>query len=94
MARHKDITAATGIDVYFADPYSPQQRPSNENTNGLLREYMPEGTDLSVHTRDDLQAIAKQLNNRPRKRLGFYTPAEVFAKLLADDQIAGVATTP
>ncbi|GAB2645784.1 IS30 family transposase [Nocardioides ginkgobilobae] len=94
MARHKDITAATGIDVYFADPYSPQQRPSNENTNGLLREYMPKGTDLSVHTHDDLQAIAKQLNDRPRKRLGFYTPAEVFAKLLADNQTAGVATAP
>lgn len=94
MARHTDITAATGIKVYFADPYSPQQRPSNENTNGLLREYMPKGTDLSVHTREDLDAIAKQLNNRPRKRLGFHTPAEVFAKLLAEDQTKGVATTP
>jgi IS30 family transposase len=94
MAAHAQITEQTGIAVYFADPYSPHQRPSNENTNGLLREYMPKGTDLSVHTREDLDAIAKQLNNRPRKRLGFLTPAEVFAKLLHDDQPPGVATTP
>jgi IS30 family transposase len=94
MARHADITAATGIDVYFADPRCPQQRPSNENTNGLLREYMPKGTDLSVHTRADLDAIAEELNNRPRKRLDFLTPAEVFAKLLEDDQHPGVATAP
>lgn len=94
MARHADFTAATGIDVYFADPYSPQQRPSNENTNGLLREYMPKGTDLSVHTREDLAEIACELNNRPRKRLGFLTPAEVFATLLEQDNDQGVATTP
>ena len=94
MARHAEITAQTGIAVYFADPYSPHQRPSNENTNGLLREYLPKGTDLSTHTRADLEAIAKQLNNRPRKRLGFLTPTEVFAKLLHDDQHPGVATTP
>jgi transposase, IS30 family len=94
MARHADITATTGIAVYFADPRCPQQRPSNENTNGLLRQYMPKGTDLSVHTRADLDVIAEELNNRPRKRLDFLTPAEVFAKLLHEDDQPGVATTP
>lgn len=93
MARHTEITAKTGITVYFADPYSPHQRPSNENTNGLLREYLPKGTDLSVHTRADLDRIAEELNDRPRKRLGYLTPSEVFAKLLIDDLTTGVATT-
>ncbi len=94
MARHAEITAATGIDVYFADPHSPQQRPSNENTNGLLREYMPKGTDLSVHTREDLDIIAAELNDRPRKRLKFLTPNEVLANLINDDLTNGVASTP
>ena len=95
MARHTDITARTGIQVYFADPYSPQQRPSNENTNGLLREYLPKGTDLSVYTRADLDQIAASLNDRPRKRLGFYTPNEVLANLLTEDLTKhGVASTP
>ncbi len=94
MARHADLTATTGIKVYFADPASPHQRPSNENTNGLLREYMPKGTDLSVHSEADLEAIAKQLNNRPRKRLDYETPAEAFARLLHDHETKGVATTP
>lgn len=94
MARHADITAQTGIDVYFADPYSPHQRPSNENTNGLLREYLPKGTDLSQYTRTDLDAIANQLNDRPRKRLGYLTPSEVLAKLLLEHIEDGVATTP
>jgi transposase, IS30 family len=91
LARHQRITAATGIDVYFADPYSPWQRGSNENINGLLREYLPKGTDLSIHTPADLQAIADELNNRPRKRFGYHTPAEQLAKLLEQDR---VATTP
>ncbi|HST82087.1 MAG TPA: IS30 family transposase [Kineosporiaceae bacterium] len=90
MSQHKKITQQTGIQVYFADPHSPQQRPSNENTNGLLREYFPKGTDLSIHDAAHLQEVAAELNDRPRKRLGFLTPAEVFANLQAQ---AGVATT-
>ena len=93
MAQHADITARTGIQVYFADPYSPHQRPSNENTNGLLREYLPKGTDLSTYTRQDLDHIANELNDRPRKRLGYHTPSEVLAKLLLQDT-TGVATAP
>ena len=93
LAQHKRITAATGIAVYFADPCSPWQRGSNENTNGLLREYLPKGTDLHACTPARLQAIADELNDRPRKRLGFYTPREAFAKLLTDD-LERVATTP
>lgn len=93
MARHQRITAATGINVYFADPYAPWQRGSNENTNGLLREYLPKGTDLSQHTAADIQHIADELNDRPRKRFGYYTPREQLAKLLAQ-QTERVATTP
>jgi IS30 family transposase len=92
MSRHASITARTGIQVYFADPYSPQQRPSNENTNGLIREYLPKGTDLSVHTAADLQHVQDELNDRPRKRLGFHTPREALAKLLTED-LQRVATT-
>jgi IS30 family transposase len=91
MARHKDITAA-GIQVYFADPHAPWQRGSNENTSGLLRQYLPKGTDLSVHTREDIQAIADRLNDRPRKRLAYRTPREALDKLLRED-IERVATT-
>jgi IS30 family transposase len=93
MARHARVTAETGIQVYFADPYSPWQRGSNENTNGLLREYLPKGTDLSATTPAQLQAIEDDLNDRPRKRLGFHTPAEALAKLIHDEEIR-VATTP
>ena len=93
MARHARVTAQTGVQVYFADPYSPWQRGSNENTNGLLREYLPKGTDLSATTPEQLQAIEDELNDRPRKRLGYHTPAEALAKLIQDEEIR-VATTP
>ena len=78
-SRHKDLTAATGVTVYFADPHSPWQRGSNENTNGLLRQYLPKGADLSDLTKDDLDAIAWKVNTRPRKIHGFRMPIEVYA---------------
>ena len=93
LARHAEITLAADLPVYFCDPHSPWQRGTNENTNGLLRQYFPKGSDLSVHDAAHLDLIAAKLNGRPRKTLGFKTPAEVLARLLSEDQQAGVATT-
>ena len=82
LAKHREITIATEMKIYFCDPYSPWQRGSNENTNGLLRQYFPKGTNLSVHSQSHLNKIAKLLNERPRETLGFMTPVEKMHELL------------
>ena len=86
MAQHKSFTMATDVQVYFCDPQSPWQRGSNENTNGLLRQYLPKKTDLSCYSQEDLDEIALRLNQRPRKTSGFQTPADKLQ--------ASVASTP
>ena len=85
MARHKEFTVATDVQVYFCDPQSPWQRGTNENTNRLLRQYFPKGTDLSIYSQSELNKVALRLNQRPRKTLGFRTPADKLE--------ASVATT-
>ena len=82
MAKHAELRIETGLSVYFCDSHSPWQRGSNENTNGLLRQYFPKGTDLAAHAADDLAAVAHARNARPRKTLGWRTPAEALDKIL------------
>lgn len=94
MSRHRQITSETGLAIYFCDPHSPWQRGSNENTNGLLRQYFPKGTDLSVHSAEHLAAVAAELNGRPRMTLKYRTPAETLNTLLSEPfNPTGVATT-
>jgi IS30 family transposase len=93
MAQHSRLKIDAGLQVYFCDPRSPWQRGTNENTNGLLRQYFPKGTDLSIYDADEISAVAAALNARPRKTLGWKTPAEALDELLARVKKPGVATT-
>jgi IS30 family transposase len=91
LSRHKELTAQTGVKVYFCDPHSPWQRGTCENTNGLLRQYMPKGTDLSLFSQDELDAIADSMNGRPRATHAWHTPLEVFARTLASSHQPSVS---
>ena len=93
VAQHLQITLATTIAIYFCDPHSPWQRGTNENTNGLLRQYFLKGTDLSVHSPERLLEVATELNNRPRKTLDGSTPAQAMQRLLSEPEKPIVATT-
>ena len=93
LAQHKQITMATKMAIYFCDPHSPWQRGSNENTNGLLRQYFPKGTDLSTHSPQRLLEVANELNDRPRKTLGGSTPTQAMQRLLFEPEEPNVATT-
>ena len=94
MAQHARLRIDAGLQVYFCDPHSPWQRGTNETTNGLLRPYFPKGTDLSLHGEDDLAAVALALNARPRKTLGWRTPAEALDEILQSAHTGCVATIP
>jgi IS30 family transposase len=94
MAQHAQLRIQTGLPIYFCDPHSPWQRGTDENTNGLLRQYFPKGTDLSRYAERELDAVAATLNTRPRKTLEWKTPAEALDERLKSAQQAGVASTP
>ena len=93
MAQHARLKIEAGVRVYFCDPHSPWQRGTNENTNGLLRQYFPKGTDLSMHSANEIAAVAAALNSRPRKTLGWKTPAEALDRFLLSADKDRVATT-